>query len=142
MDDLILRTVARVLVPLVQLCGLAIIAYGHVSPGGGFAGGTVLAAGFVLYALAFGQEALDRRLPERTARTAESLGAAWFAVLGLVGLAAGRNYLANVLPPGSPGRLLSGGIIALVTAGVGLKVAATMVTLFRRLMGGEGGERP
>lgn len=142
LNNPILQTAARVLVPLVQLFGLAIIAYGHLSPGGGFSGGAVLAAGFILYAFAFGLGTLAHRLPDKTARTAESLGTAWFAVLGLAGLATGSNYLANALPPGSPGRLLSGGLIALITAGVGLKVAATMVTLFRHLVGGEGGEEP
>jgi multicomponent Na+:H+ antiporter subunit B len=136
MDDLVLKVVARVIIPFIQVYGLYVVLHGHLSPGGGFAGGVILAGGFILYALAYGRPALDSLLPDRLAALLESGGVLWYTGLGLVGLLTGSAFLANAragFPLGVPGRLFSGGIVFLLNLGIGLKVAATISTLFRNL---------
>ncbi|HHT69769.1 MAG TPA: hypothetical protein GXZ85_11005, partial [Firmicutes bacterium] len=54
MSDIIVQVVTRMMIPYLQLYGLYIILYGHNSPGGGFAGGTIIASSLILYVLAFG----------------------------------------------------------------------------------------
>ncbi len=137
MRDLIVRVVARFMIPFIQVYGLYIVLYGHVSPGGGFAGGTVMAASLILYVLAFGVRLEEKRLPEWLARSIESLGAILFVVLGLVGLFNGTTFLANAgagFPLGTPGRLFSGGAIFILTFAIGMKVFSTMITLFSHLV--------
>ncbi|HHV57747.1 MAG TPA: sodium:proton antiporter [Firmicutes bacterium] len=136
MDDLVLKTVARLLIPFIQLYGLYVILHGHLSPGGGFAGGVIVAAGFVLYALAFGRSALAAVFPERLSTWLESGGILWYVGLGLVGVFAGGAFLANAragFPLGPAGRLFSSGLVFLLNLGIGIKVAATIATLFRHL---------
>jgi multicomponent Na+:H+ antiporter subunit B len=135
-DDLVLKTVARLLIPFIQLYGLYVILHGHLSPGGGFAGGVIVAAGFVLYALAFGRSALATVFPERLSTWLESGGILWYVGLGLVGVFAGGAFLANAragFPLGLAGRLFSSGLVFLLNLGIGIKVAATIATLFRHL---------
>lgn len=136
MDDLVLKVVARILIPFIQLYGFYVILHGHLSPGGGFAGGVIVAAGFVLYALAFGRAALKRAFPERLSACLESGGVFWYVGLGLMGLLAGKAFLTNAsagFPIGQAGRLFSSGLVFLLNLGIGFKVAATITTLFRHL---------
>ena len=143
MRDLIVRVIARFMIPFIQVYGLYIILYGHVSPGGGFAGGTVMAASLILYVLAFGVHSGENRLPEWLARTIESAGALVFVTVGLTGLFRGTTFLANAaagFPLGIPGRLLSAGSIFILTFAIGMKVFSTMITLFSHLAEEETGE--
>lgn len=134
MRDVVLQTIAKLIIPFIQLYGLYIIVYGHVSPGGGFAGGTILASSFILYALAYDVGEGFRRMPRIVAKWLESLGGLMFVALGLLALIQGGNYLTNILGKGTPGTLLSGGLIPLLTMAVGIKVASTIVTLFYNLL--------
>jgi len=63
-DDVIIRTVARVLIPFIQLFALYVIMHGHHSPGGGFQGGVILGASFILYLLTHGLEEAKARMSE------------------------------------------------------------------------------
>jgi len=135
--DLIVRVIARFIIPFIQVYGLYIVLYGHVSPGGGFAGGTVMASSLILYVMAFGARSEKRRLPEWVARSIESAGAVFFVAIGLVSLFQGTTFLANQaagFPMGIPGRVFSAGAIFLLTFGIGMKVFSTMITLFTHLI--------
>jgi multicomponent Na+:H+ antiporter subunit B len=138
MDSKILGLVARVSVPCIQLFGIYVIANGHLSPGGAFAGGTILGAAFILQLLV-GRGTDDRRT-EDVSTLVESLAVGWYLLLGLAGLLAGRAFLANrgVFPLGTPGAPFSSGMIVLVALGVGAKVTSTVYTLFRGLSMPEG----
>lgn len=135
MQDIVLQTVVKILLPFIQIYGLYIIFHGHVSPGGGFAGGAVLASSFILFALANGVGAGFKLVPRLTAKWLESLGGLSFILLGVVGILRGAEYLANI-PQwlGQAGRLFSAGIIPLLTVAVGVKVCSTVVTLFYHLL--------
>jgi multicomponent Na+:H+ antiporter subunit B len=123
------RVLGLTLVGPVVLFGIYVVAHGHLSPGGGFQGGVVLATGALLVYLSGEYVTLLRVSPEILTDLAESVGAASYVAIGLLGVAAGATFLANVLPLGQPGALLSAGTIPLINLTVGLEVAGGFVLL-------------
>ena len=123
------RTLAIALVGPTVVTGIYIVAHGHLTPGGGFQGGVVLATGLLLVYLAGEYIFLRgwRRSPQ--SRWARRSGGAAFAVIGMAGLIAGATYLENVLPLGEIGRLNSAGTVPLINLAVGLEVAAGFVLI-------------
>ncbi len=137
MEDLIVRMVARLVILFIQVYAIYIILHGHLSPGGGFAGGALFAASLYLYVLAFGLGREQQKIPPSIARILESSGALFYVLVGTVSVLLGGAFLANAsagFPLGTPGQLLSGGAIFLLLAGIGVKVASTMITLFNHLV--------
>ncbi|HHV94492.1 MAG TPA: sodium:proton antiporter [Firmicutes bacterium] len=133
MRDLILKRITTLVLPFIQVYGFYIIFHGQISPGGSFAGGIIVALGYIAYATAFGVDEGRAVVPEKVTTYAESYGTLWYALLGLVGIAKGVPFLANKLAGidvGVPGTISSGGLIALLSIGIGIKVASTMVSLF------------
>jgi multicomponent Na+:H+ antiporter subunit B len=123
------RVIGLALVGPVVLFGLYLVVHGHLTPGGGFQGGVVLATAALLVWLSGEYVTLRRVSPELVGDLAESVGAATYVVIGLFGVAAGATFLANVLPLGQPGALLSAGTIPPINAAVGLEVAGGFVLL-------------
>jgi len=121
--SLIVKTVARWTVGLIFVYGLHIILHGHLSPGGGFAGGVIMALGFVLLLLAFGREWTLHRLPRASMEIAEGLGALMFLGIALLGFVGGVFFF-NWFAKGEPFHLLSGGMIPLGNIAISLKVGA------------------
>lgn len=137
MHDLVLQTVAKLVIPFIQLFGLYIVCFGHISPGGGFAGGTIIASSFILYALANDVGAGFKRFPRLAAKWLESMGVLLFVLVGLIALVRGGNFLANhlgLVKAGEAGKLFSAGFIPLLMLAIGMKVASTIVTLFYHLL--------
>jgi len=116
--SLILRTGTRLLFPFILLFGVYVFLHGHLTPGGGFQGGAIIASGFLLMYLAFPQ----RRTTKRYSQVIESLGGLIFVGIGLLGLIVSGSFLINFLPKGVPRSLFSGGIIPIIYVAVGLKV--------------------
>lgn len=140
MEDLIVRYISRIILPFVQLYGLYVVLHGHLSPGGGFSGGAIIGASMILYALSFNLDAGSKKLSHDASAVLESGGALIFAGMGLFAVLLGTNFLGNKvagIPIGVPGNLFSSGAIAIITFGVGMKVASTMITLFYSLIEGE-----
>ncbi|MDW7651256.1 MAG: MnhB domain-containing protein [Bacillota bacterium] len=140
MEDVIVRYISRIILPFVQLYGLYVVLHGHLSPGGGFSGGAIIGASMILYALSFNLKEGSKKLTHDTSTLLESGGAIIFAGVGIVAILLGTNFLGNIVagfPRGTPGNLLSAGAIPIITIGVGLKVASTMITLFYSLIEGE-----
>lgn len=126
----ILRTGADLLLPMLLVVGLYIIAHGHLTPGGGFQGGVILAAAFFLPLLA---------RPARGFRHAglsliEGLAGGGFILIGLLALWQNGAFLKPLLDSGQLGALLSGGTVPLLYLAVGLKVGAELAGLLARLM--------
>ncbi len=137
MNDIILKTITKLLFPFILLFGFFIMMHGHITPGGGFSGGAIVSAGFVLYTLTFGLDAAEKKLPHHVLKLVETAGVLWYVLVGLVGLFTVGSFLANAsagFPLGEAYSLLSSGMIALLTIGIGIKVASTMITLFRTLI--------
>jgi multicomponent Na+:H+ antiporter subunit B len=123
------RVVGLTLLGPVVLFGIYVVTHGHLSPGGGFQGGVVLATGALLVYLSGEYVTMRRVSPEVLLDLAESAGASGYVAIGLLGVAAGATFLANVLPLGQPGGLLSSGTIPLINLAVGLEVAGGFVLL-------------
>jgi multicomponent Na+:H+ antiporter subunit B len=131
------RFVGYLLLPVTLAVGLDVVVHGHLTPGGGFQGGVVLAAGLHLLYITGSFRALDRLRPVNVFDIGEALGAAAFAGIGLAGLITGGAFLLNVLPTGTRGQLLSSGSVPLLNAAVGVAVACGMTVLLAQFLAQE-----
>jgi multicomponent Na+:H+ antiporter subunit B len=116
------------------LLGIYVVAHGHLSPGGGFSGGVVLATGALLVYLSGEYVTLRRVRPEILIDVGTSAGTVGFVMIGFLGLLAGAAFLQNVLPLGQPGMLVSAGTIPLINLAVGLEVAGGFVLLLSEFL--------
>ncbi|MDO5435562.1 MAG: MnhB domain-containing protein [Clostridia bacterium] len=134
-DDLILQMGARVLVPVILLFGIYVILNGHLGPGGGFSGGAIMGAGLILYLSAFGFARTERFFTFRTFKTVSFTALAFYALSKAYSFFTGANHLPSVITTGTPGAILSAGLILPLNIAVGLVVCCTMYafyTLFRK----------
>jgi multicomponent Na+:H+ antiporter subunit B len=118
----------------IVLFGIYVTTHGHLTPGGGFQGGVVLATGALLVYLSGEYVTLRRVRPETQLDLAESTGAGAYVAVGLAGLITGGVFLANTLPLGVPGTLVSGGMLPLINLAVGLEVAAGLTLLLSEFL--------
>ncbi len=126
---LIVKTITRLTVGLILLYGVYILLHGHVSPGGGFAGGVIIALSFIHIMLAFGKETAFSKLSKVQASVFESLGALMFITIAMLGFAGGYFFL-NFINKGEPFKLFSAGIIPLCNIAISLKVGAGLFSIF------------
>jgi len=131
--SLIVKTITRLTVGLIFLYGAYIVSHGHVSPGGGFAGGVIIALSFVQLMLAYGKEAAFKKLSKAAASFFESIGAILFIGIGLLGFIGGY-FLLNFISKGEPFKLFSAGIIPLCNIAISLKVGAGLFAIFVTLV--------
>ncbi|MBV9453849.1 MAG: hypothetical protein JOZ19_06995 [Rubrobacter sp.] len=129
-----LRVLGLALVGPLVVLGIYIVVHGHITPGGGFQGGVILAAALILVSLAGRYPAMRRVRPIPLVELADAGGAAGFVLVGLGGLIAGSEFLYNFLPLGEPGTLLSSGMIPLLNISVGLEVAGAFVLLISEFL--------
>ena len=138
-EDIIIKTLCRFLIPFIQLFGLYVIAHGHGSPGGGFQGGCILAASFVLILIAFDLAEAKKRFSEKLNNFFNSFGVMIYTGTGWMCLLLGGNYLdygklSRILPV-DPVHARYFGVFA-VEVGVGITVMAVMVSIFLDLITG------
>jgi len=137
MNDIIVKSITRIIVPFVQVYGVFIILHGHISPGGGFSGGGLIGTSLILYTLVFGVNKAKKKFSHRASEIAESGGIMIFIFVGLIGLFLAGRFLTNReagFPLGEAGMILSAGMIPILMIGIGIKVASTMITLFHILI--------
>lgn len=132
--SVIVKTVTRLTVWLILLYGIYIILHGHVSPGGGFAGGVIIALSFIHLTLAYGKEMVLKSLSERLVAIWESSGALMFLTIALLGLLTGGFFFRNFLPAGEPFNLFSAGTIPLSNIAISFKVWTGLFAIFVALM--------
>jgi multicomponent Na+:H+ antiporter subunit B len=136
-EDLIITTLCRFLIPFIQLFGLYVIAHGHGSPGGGFQGGCILAASFMLYVVAFDIAEAKRRFSEKMITILCSLGVGIYALTGWMCMLLGGNFLdygrLSMILPVDPVKARYYGVFS-IEVGVGITVMAVMVSLFLDLI--------
>lgn len=139
LEDIIIKTLCRLLIPFIQLFGLYVIAHGHGSPGGGFQGGCILAASFILILIAFDLAEAKRRFSEKLINLFSSLGVFIYAWTGWMCMLLGGNFLdygrlSKILPV-DPVKARYFGIFS-IEVGVGITVMAVMVSIFLDLITG------
>lgn len=132
----ILRTAADLLFPFLLLVGVYIISHGHLTPGGGFQGGVILAVAFFLPLLA----GSDAQLHGGAITLLEGLAGAGFLAIGLLSLFGQGAFLAPMLGHGELGTLFSAGSLPLLYIAVGVKVGSEMAGLLSRLLQDDGEE--
>ena len=125
----ILRAGADLFFPLLLVVGLYIILHGHLTPGGGFQGGVILAAAFFIPILARPGTSMDHRLVS----IIEGLAGAGFILIGLLAMLGGGDFLTPLLDKGELGALLSAGSLPLLYIAVGLKVGSELAGLLAHL---------
>jgi len=113
------------------LVALWLIAYGLVTPGGGFQGGVALASAFVLLYLMAGHRAWARRAKDAVLDPLEGVGASGYVIIGLAALISALPFLTNLLGPGKPGTLWSGGSLSFINWAVAMEVAAANLILYK-----------
>jgi multicomponent Na+:H+ antiporter subunit B len=133
----ILVTATQLLSSLLVLFGVYIFTHGHLTPGGGFQGGVVIASAVLLNLLAAPQAHLSHGIMT----TIESLSGAFYVALGLLGAFLAWGFLdPRVLPIGTVGSLVSAGTIPLIYSMIGLKVGAELSGILSAMK--DGGSRP
>lgn len=128
--SLIVHRGSQFLFPLILLFGGYIFLHGHLTPGGGFQGGSVIASAFLL--LFLGNPGY--RLRRTPLTLVESLAGLTFVIIGLIGLAIGGYFLNNFLPKGSEFALFSAGIIPILYAAIGLKVGVELAGIIANMI--------
>lgn len=129
-NDVILQTSARFLVPLIVIFGIYVILCGHLGPGGGFSCGAVIGAGLILYLNAFGFARTERFFTAKTYKWMSFGALACYALAKSYSFYTGANEIHSVIPLGTPGAILSSGLILLLNICVGIVVAGTMYTFY------------
>jgi multicomponent Na+:H+ antiporter subunit B len=128
--SLVLYTGCRLLFPLILVFGSYTFIHGHLTPGGGFQGGAIIASGFLLIYLGCREGRISRVASSLT----ESLGGLIFVVTGLFGLFFGGFFLLNFLPKGTANTLFSAGIIPIIYIAIGFKVGSELASIIDNLV--------
>ena len=126
----IVKTITRWTAALIFLYGVYMVLYGHLSVGGGFAGGIILACSYVIMILAYGGKETIHALPKAAAARLDSVGALAFWAIALIGMFLAGSFFANWLGTGPKFRVLSAGIIPLANVAIALKVCVSLFLIF------------
>lgn len=126
MKTLISSEIARVMVPFIHIFGFYVMIYGHLSPGGGFAGGSILGAGLILQHVMFGENPSLKKLNPKT-MTKLLIGALTaYGLIKCLHFYASPHHTGGIhIPVGTPGTLFSGGTLMPLNILIGLVVAIT-----------------
>jgi multicomponent Na+:H+ antiporter subunit B len=131
--SVIVQVVARWTLVLILVYGLGVAVFGHLTPGGGFAGGVVIACGFVLATLAFGGRTGPAAAFRRWVAPLESCGALVFVGMGALGWTAG-HFMQAWTPRGDAFTLASAPFLVILNLAILLKVGAGLFAGFAALV--------
>jgi len=131
-SNFMLQTASRLLFPIIMLFGTYVMIYGHLSPGGGFQGGVIIASGVLL--LLISHKTFE--VPHSVIVALETFAGVSYVLIGLIGLLVLDTFLGNFLPHdiAQMGMLLSGGIIPIIYIIVGIKVGSEMSMIVQNLI--------
>lgn len=133
--DCIITTCVDIVLPITLVLGAYIILHGHLSPGGGFQGGVLIAGAIAIFFIGYGREKVLKTFHLNRLKVSEDLGALGFVFVASLGLIAGSAFFGNILPKGNEGDLLSSGTIFLMNFAVGYKVLAGIGILILVMIG-------
>ncbi|MDG2143565.1 MAG: Na(+)/H(+) antiporter subunit B [Planctomycetota bacterium] len=129
-DQVVLRIITKLLVPYMLVFGVYVIAHGELGPGGGFQGGVILAAGFILYGLVWGKEELHRFVPRRVTDLLAAGGVLLYSGVGVATMALGGRFLDySMFNADNKGDGEALGML-LIEYGVGITVCTVMITIY------------
>lgn len=128
--DSILQTITFILFPIIVIFGIYVVVNGHLSPGGGFSGGAIIGAGLILYLNAFGFEKTEKFFTEKTYKWISFGSLTFYCVAKSYSFFTGANHLHSIISTGTPGDIVSAGLILPLNICVGLVVACTMYAFY------------
>ncbi|NPA44035.1 MAG: cation:proton antiporter [Chlorobi bacterium] len=128
----LVRTGAKVLFPMIILLGAYVFVHGHLTPGGGFQGGAIIATGFLLILISYRKFFINHNV----LTWVEALAGTTFVLIGIGGFifANQNNFLENFLPEGTLNNLISGGVVGIIYIAVGFKVGAEITGILDTLL--------
>jgi len=126
----LLQSGAKLIFPAILVLGAYVFIHGHLTPGGGFQGGAIIATGFLLMFMSY----KDYHVSHSVLMWVESLAGVLFVTVGFWGLITEQSFLQNTLAPGVVNDLVSGGIIPIIYIAVGFKVAAELTGVLETLL--------
>ena len=132
--DVVLRVIAKLLIPFMLLFALYVQFHGEVGPGGGFQAGVIIAAAIVFYAIIFGLPAAQRLLPDTIVESMEAGGILLYAAVGVAGIVLGGNYLDYFVLDSDPVHGQERGIFW-IEVGVAVTVSGVMLKVFYMFAG-------
>ncbi len=130
---LIVKTVTRWTILLIMLYGVYITFFGHLSPGGGFAGGVIIALSFIHIILAYGKDVVVKKFNERISSILEATGGLMFLTIAILGFTLGI-FFKDFLGKGKIFSIFSGGIILPSNIAIMFKVGFGMFSAFLALI--------
>ena len=136
-QDPIIKTIAFLLVATIMIFGVYALLHGHITPGGGFSGGAIIGAAMVLYASAYGTRLANKFMNHKIFCRAISISLISYALAKGHKFFTGANSIDTAAPLGTPGNILSAGIILPLNIAVGIIVACTMYIIYILFSGGE-----
>lgn len=129
-NDIIVQKVAFFLVPTIIIFGIYVILNGHLSPGGGFSGGAIIGSGLILYVNAFGFKKIERFFTQKTYKWICFVALLFYCLAKAYSFYCGAHHLETGIPLGTPGDILSSGLILPLNICVGMVVACTMYAFY------------
>ena len=136
-DDAILRAIASLSTPVILMMGCVVVINGHLSAGGGFAGGAILSTALILCANAYGSDHVRKFFNERTFIVSSSTALMIYALSKGYSFFTGANQIHSIIPKGVVGDILSAGLILPLNICVGLIVAGTLYGFYALFSEGE-----
>ncbi|TCO72665.1 MnhB domain-containing protein [Marinisporobacter balticus] len=138
MHNTILKEISKIIIPFIQIFGLYVIFHGHLSPGGGFAGGTILGTSLILYRMVYERERTREKLSYKKLMTCMCGALIIYGILkGYSFITGGSHIDLPQLPLGKPGNILSGGYLLPLNMAVGIIVSVTVYFFFSLFYEGE-----
>lgn len=136
-QDPIIRTVCKFVIPTILVFGVYILLNGHLSPGGGFSGGAIMASALIIYGLVWGGERASKAIPAKVLKIIVLCALGFYACSKTYSFFTGANHLHSIISPGVPGRILSAGLILPLNVAVGFVVCCTMYSFYMYFQRGE-----
>lgn len=128
---IIVKKITQLIAGMIFVFGMYIVLHGHLSPGGGFAGGALMAGAFILLVLSNGSAYLTILRKEKGSARLESAAILCFLVLAGSAMVHGSLiFFRNFLSPGTPGRFFSAGLMPVYNLLIGIEVASALLTIF------------
>lgn len=131
-NDPIVCTVVKILTPIIIVFGIYVLFNGHLSPGGGFSGGSVLGAGFILFAMAYGEDNAAKIIKPSIIRVITICSLSFYCLAKSYSFFTGNEFngIHSIITPGTPGNIVSGGLILPLNIAVGFVVCCTMYSFY------------
>ena len=131
-NDPIICFVVKLLVPIIIVFGVYILFNGHLSPGGGFSGGAILGTGFILFAMAYGEDVAAKVISAKVIKVITICSLSFYCLSKSYSFFTGNEFngIHSIIGPGTPGDFLSGGLILPLNLAVGFVVCCTMYSFY------------